>query len=146
MFNKIKNKIKEKLISFLDIDMLIDLLLETQQVNNERLLPLETKSKLHGQVLKKHDEKIHALHDTLSSVVSIGSDIAYHSSGSSWAVVCIEGKHNVVKFINLNSRDARDILHFLKHFEAGRHVHDTPSMLRNEAKKLFVDWNKKREE
>lgn len=140
MFNKIKNKIKEKLILFLGVDKLEKLLIEYQKHNDERFLSIGHKHKHHDRIINRHDEKIHALHDTLSSVVSIGSDIAYHSNGTSWAVVCIEGSYNVVKFIDLNGTDAREILNFLKHFEAGRYVHDAPPMMKHMAKEWFVDW------
>jgi len=68
---------------------------------------------------------IDILHDTIESVVHIGTDV-HRSNGHSWAVVCIEGKMNLVKFVDLERRDARDVLGFLKQFEAGRHCIDAP--------------------
>lgn len=53
--------------------------------------------------------------------------------GRSWAVICVEGNINIVKFIDLDTKDARDVLDFLKHFEAGRHCIDVPY------KEMFYD-------
>jgi len=68
------------------------------------------------------------LHNTIENVVHIGTDVRenYSNREHSWAVICIEGKINIVKFIELDRKDGREILNFLKHFEAGRHCIDTP--------------------
>ena len=70
---------------------------------------------------------INTLHTTIESVVHIGTDVRPYNGGHSWAVVCIEGKMNIVKFVDLNNKYIRDILNFLKQFEAGRHCIDTPN-------------------
>ncbi|MGM1044720.1 MAG: hypothetical protein ACQEXX_01100 [Bacillota bacterium] len=84
--------------------------------------------------------KIQSIHNTLSNVVSVGADVYPNRySNSSWAVVCIEGNYNVVKFIDLSNKDARDILNVLKSFEASRRVYDTP--IGYFPKEFFIDFS-----
>lgn len=51
----------------------------------------------------------------IKSTCDIGVDV--HERTDSWAVICIAGKKEYVKFVKLESRDARDVMHFLKRFE-----------------------------
>ena len=71
-------------------------------------------------------ESIDRIHRTVESVVSIGTDVHIHDYTNSWAVVCIEGNVNMVKFVDLRRGEARDVLRFLKQFEVGKHCIDTP--------------------
>lgn len=75
-------------------------------------------------------EDIDILHNTIRNVVSVGADV-YHDRGSerSWAVICIEGNYNVVKFIDLHGADYREILNYLKRYEGSRMVVDAPRYL-----------------
>lgn len=68
------------------------------------------------------------LHDTLRSVVSVGVDIVPNNMGNdrSWAVICIEGNYNVVKFIDMHGSDYYEILRYLKRFEGSRMCIDAP--------------------
>ena len=50
----------------------------------------------------------------------------HHSQDHSWAVVCIAGKPEYVKFIPLNYDTAKDVLRFLKQFEYSNKVIDSP--------------------
>lgn len=79
-----------------------------------------------GNQISYFQESVNTLHNTVENVVHIGTDIRVNERGYSWAVVCIEGKMNIVKFIDLDRKNAREIFEFLKHFEAGRHCVDTP--------------------
>ena len=57
----------------------------------------------------------------------IGTDVTVNPNyGRSWSVVCIEGKLNIVKFVDLDRRDGMEVLRFLKQFEAGKHCVDSP--------------------
>ena len=80
-------------------------------------------------------ESMKILHNTVENVVHIGTDVRenYSNSEHSWAVICVEGKINIVKFVDLNRNDSRYVLDFLKQFEAGRHCIDTPY------KNIFID-------
>ena len=58
----------------------------------------------------------------------IGTDVREYNNDRehNWAVICVEGKVNIVKFVDLNRNDSRYVLDFLKQFEAGKHCIDTP--------------------
>ena len=67
----------------------------------------------------------------VTQLLDIGVDVGFHTEDHSWAVICIAGKHEYVKFLPLNYRDAKDVLHFLKQFEYSKHVIDSPIAFRN---------------
>lgn len=139
MIHKLIQKVKTKLQGFLGVSKLEDELKNYKISNNGRVSSIETEFLYHARILSKQDNKISALHDTLSNVVSLGSDISpsgYRSS--SWAVVCIEGKTNVVKFLDLNHKSGNEVLRILKSFEGSRHVNDTP--MGYFPKEMFIDW------
>ena len=139
--NKIKNWIKNKLIMFLGIDKLINLLDKHIDNNDNTFRELRSLTyDLNNNIRKelKQDifhfqESANTLHDTVENVVHIGTDVNRNETGHSWAVVCVEGNINIVKFVDLDRKDAREILDFLKHFEAGRHCVDSPY------KEMFYD-------
>ena len=62
----------------------------------------------------------------MNSMVDVGIDVGFHSDDHSWAVVCIKGHPEYVKFAPLLHNDARDILDFLKRFEYSNRVVDSP--------------------
>lgn len=135
MFNNLKNKLRVKVIDWLKLDRIDEL---TERIHKDEL----SYSKFVYDMEKDLDEKgnqIEALNRTLQSVVSLGADVVrneYKHNGS-WAVVCIEGKHNIVKFINLYGADYRYILDFLKQFECSRRVIDAPPGVMFEDKFVF---------
>lgn len=148
MFNKLKAKLRLKLRLFLGISDLEESFIKYRQSNNKDIFNHEMNLKWCGEQFKSHEnkfeiqnDKIEALHSTIQSVVSIGTDVTTHyDKNGSWAVVCIEGKYNVVKFVDLRGQYGRDILQFLKQFEASRYVIDAPMSFFS--KDMFIDWNK----
>ena len=137
---KIKAWIKNKLREFLGVDTLstdinnIDRKLIATEIENST-----TFNNLQNRISNSHtslkgdishfQESVNTLHRTVENVVHIGTDVDFHPNGHSWAVVCVEGKINIVKFIPLDRQDARSILDFLKQFGRGRHCIDAPSRL-----------------
>lgn len=133
--NKIKTYIRNKLIRFLGIDKL------NENFNNHIKNNIEsfgeqastiyrvntiTRNDLTKQI-QHFQESVNVLHNTVENVIHIGTDVRMDGYNHSWAVICIEGKMNIVKFVDLGDRDARCVLDFLKRFEGGRHCVDTPS-------------------
>lgn len=132
--SRIKQWIKNKLIIFLGIDGLITLFdkhidnnVDSFNEFNRTMYNLnnETRRNL-GDQISHFQQSVNILHNTVENVVHIGTDIREYN-GHSWAVVCIEGKMNLVKFVDLGVKDARYVLDFLKQFEGGRHCIDTPN-------------------
>jgi uncharacterized protein YebE (UPF0316 family) len=140
--NKFKNWLRLKLIEFLGVDRLTNIL-DKHIDNNDNTfselrnltynLNYNTRNDL-KQDISHFQESVNVLHNTVENVVHIGTDVRRNGyDGHSWAVVCVEGKMNIVKFMDLDRKNAREILDFLKHFEAGRHCIDTPY------KEMFYD-------
>lgn len=58
------------------------------------------------------------------SITEVGVDV--HTRSNSWAVVCIAGKNEYVKFVDLQQKDARHVLQFLQGFEESHRLIDSP--------------------
>lgn len=57
------------------------------------------------------------LQSTINDVCDVGVDVALHEPYHNWAVVCIHGKTEFVKFIPIKQGDIQTIRQFLKQFE-----------------------------
>lgn len=70
------------------------------------------------------ENKIEMQRKTLKALdISVGVDV--HQRTNSWAVICIGGKQEYVKFIEIeNTKDAQVVLKFIKQFERNRMVID----------------------
>lgn len=124
----IKSKIRNRLIKFIQQDELEHTL---YKYINSSLASVRDDIRIRsGELDKKisyNKEDINILHDTINNVVSVGADVCHNKSGErSWAVVCIEGNYNVVKFVDLRGADYRRMLDFLKQYEGSRMVIDAP--------------------
>lgn len=90
----------------------------------------------------KHKES-HELLDNcrklLNQICDIGVNVGFHTEEHSWAVVCIAGKPEYVKFLPLNHYDARDVLRFLKQFEYSKRIVDSPIAFKSMLKNRFLE-------
>jgi hypothetical protein len=132
--NKFKVWLINKLKMYLEIDILEEKLntgvneIENAKFNiNTDIKNIDDRIDLIYKDVCNNKDDINTIHTTIENVVHIGTDVRQYRGEHSWAVVCIEGNMNIVKFVDLNGRYARDILDFLKQFEAGRHCIDTPN-------------------
>ena len=66
----------------------------------------------------------------INSIVDVGTDVGFYSDDHSWAVVCIKGHPEYVKFIPLSHKSAREVLEFLKRFKYSDMVVDSPFSFR----------------
>lgn len=71
------------------------------------------------------------------SITNVGVDADYHGKNS-WAVICIDGHPEYVKFVDLKGSEARDIENFLRRFEKSNVVVDSP--FRNSYIKDYELW------
>lgn len=67
----------------------------------------------------------------LNQICDVGVDVGFMEEEHSWAVVCIAGKPEYVKFMPLNRGDALQVMDFLKHFQYSKHVIDSPLAFRD---------------
>lgn len=75
----------------------------------------------------------------LNQICDVGVDVGFRGEEHSWAVVCVAGRPEYVKFIHLNRGDAQQVMNFLKQFQYSNHVIDSPLAFRNMIKKeLFL--------
>lgn len=74
----------------------------------------------------------------MNSICDVGVDVGYNSDDHSWAVVCIAGKPEYVKFIPLTGRDARGVLDYLKHFEYSNRIIDSPFAFKDKIKNYLI--------
>lgn len=82
---------------------------------------------------EKQKESYELLNDcrkTMNSVCDIGTDICFHGNDHSWAVICIHGKTDYVKFVPMKQSDVREISRFLKRFEWSNRVTGSPFRLK----------------
>lgn len=78
-------------------------------------------------------------HKMVNSMVDIGTDVGFYSDDHSWAVVCIKGHPEYVKFIPLSHRDAHEVLKFLKHFKYSDRVIDSPFAFRDMVDRYIME-------
>lgn len=89
--------------------------------------------------LHNAEKEVEECRKLLTQLVDIGVDVGFHSEDHSWAVICIAGKQEYVKFLPLETRDARDVLRFLKQFEYSRQVIDSPIAFKSMLKNRFLE-------
>lgn len=131
---KLKEWVRTKLIKFLHVN---DVREHCNRLD-ERINSTNNDLNYVGQKLKLTQEELDIVKNTLRNIVSVGADVvpANMSRDSSWAVVCIEGNCNIVKFIDLKGKDFHYILDVLKQYDGSRMCIDAPptSMFKKEFK------------
>lgn len=130
---KIKDKIREKLKRWLFAEELSKF--ETAEQNYKEAEDLYSRSA--GYLNAAKDEYTWSLkmvddcHKLINSMMDVGTDVGFYSDDHSWAVVCIKGHPEYVKFIPLSHKDARGVLDFLKRFRYSNRVIDSPFAFRD---------------
>ena len=121
MIKKFKGWLKEKLITLLEIDKLVDTVDENNaiQIQNYRVL----KDNLNR--IETLNERIVERNNILMKEFNISADINAYSN-TSWAVISINGKPDYVRFVSLANKDMHTIHRYLKQFEANNVTVDSP--------------------
>lgn len=88
---------------------------------------------------QRSEKEVEECRKLLTQLVDIGVDVGFHSEDHSWAVICIEGHPEYVKFLPLNHGDARDVLIFLKQFEYSKRIVDSPIAFKGMLKNRFLE-------
>ena len=121
-------KLKEKLKNWLLQEELQDIK-ETKEKYDE----------LHESVIQAYHilqnaEEMHDKSHTLlencrkfmNSICDVGTDVGFRTSDHSWAVICVHGKKDFIRFVDMRQSDIRTIVSFLKNFEYSNRVIDSP--------------------
>lgn len=132
---KLKEWIRNKLVNFVKLDDIyehtlseINRLDKDIKQQDKRSDSISISIQQTNNAVRNNREDIDILHNTIKSVVSIGADVIPNRGNErSWAVICIEGNYNVVKFVDFHGADYRYIMDFLKQFEGSRMVIDAPN-------------------
>lgn len=78
-----------------------------------------------NMITKKHEEQMHVVQSYLQVAVDVHNPM-HQCSNMSWAVICIKGKADYVRFVNLGHKEIRDISRFIRQFETNNTMVDFP--------------------
>lgn len=137
---KLKDKIKKWLFAD-EIDRLAFLEEKYKEFNNwiktaDRMYSLSAEAKKNCENSQRELEECRKL---LNQICDVGVDVGFRGEEHSWAVVCISGRPEYVKFVPFNSGDARQVIDFLKRFQYSKHVIDSPIAFRSMlGKEMFL--------
>lgn len=128
MFNKLRNKLRNWLFKE-ELDKINYIERELNQSLERLRLSTIQAEKANELSKESHDTNIQ-LQKLVIPLLDIGTDIGFREDHS-WAVVCIKGKPEYVKFMPLNSGETREVINFLKRYERSNHIIDSPLSFRN---------------
>jgi hypothetical protein len=62
----------------------------------------------------------------INKFIDLGMDVGFHSEDHSWAVLCVKGKPEYVKFVPLTHKNVMELAEFLKRFKYSDRQVDSP--------------------
>jgi hypothetical protein len=95
-------------------------------IATEKVCNAEAIHKKSQQLISESQALLSDCHKFMNSICDVGTDIGFRSDDHSWAVICIHGKMDYVKFVDMNQKDIHSIVNFLKNFEYSNRVTDSP--------------------
>lgn len=136
MFQKLKEKIRKWLLEILQPD--IDALKNEIDESNTTLKIAQSncdEAARQCQISTKQNEEMKKMYNEITDVAV---DVGFHDSERSWAVVCIAGRPEYVKFIPLSGADARTVMNFLRQFQYSRTIADSPLRFKDVLQRYFI--------
>lgn len=140
---KLKDRIKKWLFSD-ELQKIEDKIISLEHTNREIINYFEKADKMyklsHEAKVSFNDSKkeVEECRKLLTQICDVGVDVGFMDNEHSWAVVCVAGRPEYVKFLPLNNRDARGVLDFLKQFQYSKHVIDSPLAFRGMLKDMIL--------
>ena len=136
MFNKLRNKLRCWLFKE-ELNKLNSIEKELGQ-SLERLTLATIQAGKANELSKESYETNVQLQKLITPLLDVGTDMGFRDDHS-WAVVCVKGKPEYVKFVSLEHKDTREIIDFLKRYDKSNHVIDSPFAFRDMIRKeLFI--------
>lgn len=136
MFQKLKEKIRKWLLEILqpDIDALKN---EINESTTELRFAKNNcnEAARQCQISTKQNEEMKKMYNQITDVAV---DVGFHDSERSWAVVCIAGRPEYVKFIPLSGADARTVMNFLRQFQYSQPIVDSPLRFKDKLQRYFI--------
>lgn len=129
-------KIKEKIVNWIFKDeitkMKNDIDLHNKQMEDE-IAKFKKTVMAHNKYLTnaettliKSTEAIEKCRKTMNSICDVGVDVNLRGQYENWAVICVHGRTEFVKFVQFSQRDIYEIIGFLKQFEYSNKRIDAP--------------------
>lgn len=129
----LKEKIKQWLIK--------EVLKEEIQKLNEEIQKLNQAQACYNRASCLCEESLEnnrEMQKMFNEITDVAVDVNMVKDEHSWAVVCIAGKPEYVKFIPLSKNDARSVSDFLKRFQYSKHIVDSPIGFRRMLNDYFL--------
>ena len=148
---KLKEKIKNWLLKeeLNEIEKIKDKLQATEievkeikETCDECLQRIDQAHKMLLEEINKHHKSYVLLEDCrkfMNSICDVGTDVGFKSDDHSWVVICVHGKMDYVKFVDMKQRDIMEITSFLKRFEYSNRVTDSP-LYKKVIEDMIVKW------
>lgn len=135
-------KLKEKLKHWLFKEEIKELA-ELKKNYEKYMISFEKAKALADEARDEHRKSHYLLTECrklMNSICDVGTDIGFKDTDHSWAVICIHGKMDYVKFVDMSQRDIRSIADFLKNFEYSNRIIDSPLYYREAFEDLILKW------
>lgn len=136
MFQKLKEKIRKWLLEILqpDIDALKN---EINESTTELRFAKNNcnEAALQCQISIQQNEEMKKMYNRITDVAV---DVGFHDVEHSWAVVCVEGRPEYVKFIPLSGADARTVMNFLRQFQYSQPIVNSPLRFKDKLQRYFI--------
>lgn len=127
-------KLKEKLRKWLFEDELASIRRTTSDIEHITNMADYAKDlfykaeRLHresGEQMVKCIQVCEQLRDVCTPLLDVGTDIGFYEDHS-WAVICVKGKPEYIKFIPMDGKDTRYLIEFLRQYQKSNNVIDSP--------------------
>lgn len=119
--------IKEKLYNFFSLEKIIENKVR-EEVEQAKREFYNAKRELDDAIYNyKQAKKI------VDDIIQVGVDVDLYNPNNNWAVICIGGNTDYVRFIDMSGSNIREILSFLRQFEPRSLKVDAPYNLKKQA-------------
>lgn len=136
MFQKLKEKIRKWLLEILQPD--IDALKNEIDESNTTLKIAQSNCNDAAHQCQISTQQNEEMKKMYNQITDVAVDVGFHDSERSWAVVCIAGRPEYVKFIPLSGADARTVMNFLRQFQYSRLIVDSPLRFKDGLQRYFI--------
>lgn len=136
MFQKLKEKIRKWLLEILQPD--IDTLKNEINESNATLKIAKSNCNDATRQLKISIQQNEEMKKMYNQITDVAVDVGFHDLEHSWAVVCVAGRPEYVKFIPLSGADTRTVMNFLRQFQYSQHIVDSPLRFKDMMQEYFI--------
>lgn len=117
-----KKWIRNKLTKFLRIDALDEEIAQEFNKLHSHINTLESKL----DRFNSYNNELLKTNEFILNQFNISADLGANEYHKNWAVICVKGKPEYVKFVDLSNRDIRDIAMYIRRFEGTNRIIDSP--------------------